>query len=340
MKLISEKKIKAAKNLIQNAKKIAVLGHYKPDGDAVGAASGLYEVLKNYGTEPSLIMPSKIADAISGIPHTDKILFHDDNKTESETALKACDLLFCVDFNAYKRVGEELMPFLKSLSCKKIMLDHHPEPENCSDIIISDTQVSSASEVAYEFLHLLGFQKYFSPKAAESFFTGIMTDTNNFSVNCSRRRTFEIAAELLGQGIDREQIYDRVYNRYNESRLRFTGFFLHKKMRILAKYNTAFALISLADQKQYSFKHGDQEGLVNLPLSLENVELSVFAMQTDKFVKYSFRSKSYFDVNAFARKYYDGGGHKRAAGGKSYDIPISELEHVFTERLKEFLEQK
>ncbi len=324
------------RQLISESQRFAVLGHHNPDGDSVSGSSAMFEILKQLGKEVSLLMPSKISDAIKHIPNVDHIIFHEFEKERVETVLLNTEVLFCIDFNAYKRAGDFMIPILQSITARKIMIDHHPQPEACAEFIISNTQVSSASELVYEFICEIGWEQYINQTVAEALFTGIMTDTNNFSVNCSRSRTFEIVSKLLAQGVERERIYEQVFNNFSISRLRFTGYFLDKKMRIYPEFQLAFAIFTNEEQNRYDFKHGDQEGLVNMPLSISDIDTSILVLQHDDFWKISLRSKGGTDVNLLARKYLNGGGHTRAAGGKLYFASQRKVEAYIVKSIEEF----
>ncbi len=326
--------------LLSENQKITILGHHNPDGDAVSGCTALFEVFRQLNKDVQLVMPSKISEAIKNIPNVEHIVFHEKDKEKAEKIFAETQVLFCIDFNAYKRAGDVLSPVLQACKAFKIMIDHHPQPEMCADIIISDTSVSSASELVYEVITELGWTNHVNQKVAESLFTGIMTDTNNFSVNCSRARTFEIAAHLLAKGIDRERIYEQVFNNYTEGRLRFTGYFLDKKMIIDHDLKISVATFSKREQDDYGFKHGDHEGLVNMPLSISGVEVSILALEHDDFLKLSFRSKGAVDVNVFARKFFNGGGHVRAAGGKLYKVKPHPATQFLIEKFAEYIKSE
>ncbi len=312
-------------------KNITIIGHYAPDGDAIGACLALHNLFKKLGLNSSVVMPSGIPEFLEYLPGAGEIIEHNNIKQDAEDLLNNADIIFCVDFNSVSRV-EKLSDVLKKSSAVKVMLDHHPEPENFPDFIISDTSVSSASEIVYEFI--INWNKsYIDKEIADCIYTGIMTDTLNFSVNSSQRRTFEIIADLLSYGIDKDEIYSQVYNNYSYDRMRLAGYVLNQKMKIIPEYKSSYIILTKDDLKQYNFKQGDQEGFVNLPLSVKGVKIACFFMEKSDCVKVSLRSLEDYDVNKFARKYFNGGGHRNAAGGKLF-IDINEVEEYVNRVIK------
>ncbi len=312
--------LQSIQNEIDKAKKIAVLGHHHPDGDSMGGSGAVYTFLKNMGKEVGLLMPSQFSPSLAWMPNVGEIIRYDLDKNAFEKSINEADLVFCVDYNEAGRTGAA-EAVLKNSPATKIVLDHHPNSGSYGNYIICETSVSSASEVVYEVLSKLNnAEKYICKTVAENLFTGIMTDTICFSVNSSRPRTFEIAAKLLKFGLDKDKIYGNVNFNFSEQRMRLMGFILDSKMNILPEYNLAYAVLSLKDQEKYNYKHGDAEGLVNLPLSIKGVDASVLFIEKEDYVKLSLRSTNDFDVNKLARLHFNGGGHQRAAGGKLDDI--------------------
>lgn len=326
----------AIKRLLSESRSVCILGHHNPDGDAIGSALGMYAVLKNAAYDVSVIMPNSSADFLSWLPNFDQIILFKDQSEQAEHILLHSDLIICVDFNEAKRTEAVETSLLKS-NALKIMIDHHPDPGNFADFTFSFTDYSSAAEIVFEFIDFAGLHDYFDKNAATCIYTGIMTDTLNFSVNSSGERTFMNIAKLLSFGIDKETIYDKVYNNFSFNRLRLVGYLLHKKMSLLEKHAFAYIILTKEEMRSFHFNSGDHEGIVNMPLSVKGVDASLLAIEKDDFVKISLRSKFDIDVNHFARQYFNGGGHTNAAGGKLYmdigkvnDYIISALETYFS----------
>ncbi len=332
MKIITKQLSQEIKQLLSDSKKITIIGHYAPDGDAVGSSLALYNLFKKYSYDISVVMPSFLPDYLKMLPASDKIIVYSKEDKKAETLLSISDTIICVDFNSTKRVGKLEKALLNSKAVK-IMLDHHPEPENFVDYIISNTEASSASEIIYEFIVIIGMNNLIDKTIATCLYTGIMTDTINFSVNSSRKRTFDIVGNLLELGIDKDKIYSQIFNNYSADRMRLAGYVLNKKMKILYEHNTAYIILNKKELMEYNYKNGDHEGFVNFPLSIKEINVTHIFIEKDDYIKTSSRSTSNFDVNKFARKYFNGGGHKKASGGKLF-ININEVENYILNAIK------
>lgn len=332
MKIISENFKEKTINFLKKDKSILIIGHYNPDGDTSGASLGLYLLLKNAGYNVRILMPSRLSDFLIWLPAANEIIYYEKHTTPE--IINNSDIIFYVDFNDVKRT-EYLEDELNSSKAIKIMLDHHPNPVSGVDLIYSDTEMSSASEIVYKFIEIIGFEKYINKDIASCIFTGIMTDTLNFSVNSSRPETFQTVAKLLSYGIAKDEIYDKVKNNFSLKRLKLIGYLLYEKMKIISGSNVSYMLISKDELKEFDFKNGDHEGIVNMPLSVSDVKISIIAVETDDYIKISLRSKGNYDVNLLSKKYFKGGGHKNAAGGRIYK-PYSETEKYIIDSVTEF----
>ncbi len=314
---ISENLIKSISTEIDNAKNIVITGHTNPDGDAVGASLALYHVLKKSIANVRVIMPNGIPRFLRWLPNCEEIIFYEHNEEECSDLIKNADIIFSLDYNELSRL-EEMGENLKNSKAKKIIIDHHPSPSNFADYIISDTSVSSASELIFEFIYMINKESHIDINVAESIFTGILTDTGAFSFNSSEHRTFEIVGELLKYGINKNEIISNVYSNFSEDRMRLQGFVLSKKMKVFHEHSSAYISLTKDDISNFKFAMADTDGFVNLPLSIKGIKFTVFFFEKTKYIKLSLRSRGDFDVNKFARKHFNGGGHKNAAGGKSY----------------------
>lgn len=333
-----QKKVKYLKELLKKKQQnIVIVSHRNPDGDAMGASMAIYNYFLKLGHQVDLVVPNNYPQFLNWLPNVKNTLVYDWYKTKCKSVFASCNILFAVDFNDLSRIREfenELMP----VDCYKILIDHHPDPGDFADLTISDTTVSSASELVYLFLNSLDFKDIIDKEIAECLYTGIMTDTGCFSFNSSHRQTFEIVANLIDIGIDKDKIYGLVYNNYSADRMRLMGHCLHEKMTYIPELSTAFIELTQEDIKKYNFKVGDSEGFVNIPLAIKGVILSVLFTEKDDIVKLSLRSKGDFSVNKIARKFFKGGGHNNAAGGES-KLPIKETVDKFISILEEYKEE-
>jgi phosphoesterase RecJ-like protein len=234
------------------------------------------------------------------------------------SALEGIDLLFCLDFNALYRT-KSMAAYLEQLKCIKILIDHHLEPQPTFDYGVSDTAASSTAQLVYETLYKLGEEQYITTEIAQCIYAGTMTDTGSFRFASTSARVHRMVADLLDRGLKHELIHQAIYDNFLENRLRFIGHSLLHRMEVFYEYNTAMMAIPYTDLKRFDLQTGDTEGLVNFLLSIQGIKMAALIIDRREEIKLSFRSKGDFDVNTFARKYFEGGGHFNAAGGRSSD---------------------
>ena len=330
----------AVRRFIDNADKILLTGHISPDGDSLGATLGLYHLLKQLGKDVMVMVPNRYPSFFEWMPGIDKVFVMEENKTEAVKIIKEADLIFCVDYNTLDRVNG-MKPLIEQSKAKKIMIDHHLDPNINCDVVISHPEVSSASELAFRFMCRMGFYQEVSLETAQCIYTGMMTDTGNFSYNSNDPALYQIVSKLLEKGVTKDVIYNNVFNQFSEDRMRLMGYCLHKKMRIFPEHHTAFISLTRKELYTFNFQSGDAEGIVNLPLQISGIHYSCF-MREDKVlpgdhcddvvgknkVKISFRSQGDRPVNIFAQEIFNGGGHANAAGGEFYG-PINEAVKLF-----------
>ena len=306
------------KKLTQPAERVLILSHRNPDGDAIGASLGLGNALMNLGHKVKILIPNAIPKFLKWMPGASDIFIYNHDKRRATDLLKKANLLFALDFNDLSRI-REFNDILQENKCYKVLIDHHPDPGSFADLTLSDTSASSTAELVYHFLLNMEFQHLIDQDVATCLYAGIMTDTGCFSFNSSRPGTFRTVAQLLESGIDKDYIFDKVYDNFSADRMRLMGYCLDKKMVFLPEYQTAYIALSQEELKQYNFKVGDSEGFVNLPLSIKGVNFSALIIENKDCVKLSFRSKGNFAVNQLAADHFSGGGHMNAAGGESSD---------------------
>ena len=295
-----------------------MLTHKNPDGDAIGSMLGLYHYLRNNKYEVTAMTPDEYPEFLQWMPGSSEIIRFSKDKKQGIKAIKEADIIFNLDFNTSDRLGGMEAYVLSSTSIK-ILIDHHPSPSAFSDYIISETTASSAAELIFLFIKALDGKSHWTKQIAECLFTGIMTDTGCFSYNSSAGDTYRIVAELLDTGINKDDIFSKVYNNFSDNRMRLLGYVLDKKMVVNRDYKTAYISLTQKELKEYKFTFGDSEGFVNYPLSIKGIIFSALFIEKDKFIKISFRSKGNFPANIFSEKYFNGGGHLNAAGGESYE---------------------
>lgn len=317
MNIEIKSKAKEFNQLIDKSDSFIIFGHVNPDGDAIGSTLAIYHYLKNRKKKPTVITPNDFPDFLKWLPDADKIVRHENHENESKNLIKTADVLIFCDFNDIKRLSK-LQEEIKQSNLPKVMIDHHPQPTGFANIEFSDTSVSSTAELMFEVLSEISVKEYMDTDFANCILTGIITDTGIFNHNSEQPRTYEIMASLIRLGGEKQKVINEVYNNNSYNKLQLLGNNLLNGMHYYPQYASAFIVLSIENQKKFDYKNGDSEGHVNIPLSIKGINFSALFIEKEEYVKISLRSKDRFDVNKFARKYYHGGGHKNAAGGKSY----------------------
>ncbi len=324
--------------LLKEPKNVVITFHQKPDADAMGSALGLYHFLLQLNHTVTVVSPTNWAGFLSWMPGCKKVLDYEMQTSKATAVLDKAEWLFCLDFNTLDRT-RKMADKLSSLTCTKILIDHHQQPqEETFDYGISDVNKSSTSEMVYDFIIESGYADKIDENVAECLYAGVMTDTGSFRFASTTASVHSMVADLKNHGLKHSQIHENLFDNFLESRFRFFGHVLLNRMEVFYEYNTALIAIPQSDLIKYNVKTGDTEGLVNFPLSIHGIKLACVIIDRGDERKSSFRSKGGFDVNAFARKYFNGGGHVNAAGGKNIE-PLDEVVRRFKEAIKENKEQ-
>lgn len=329
--------LKLFEERVQLSKKIVIVPHFNPDGDAIGSALGLYIVLKKLDKNVEIISPTIYPDFLKWLPYNNKIRVLG-KKTESDPSIfKDVDLLIGVDFNALSRI-ENIKDRFAGSSAFKVLIDHHPNPENFTDILISDISYSSTAELVFEIIESTLLNKYSDSDSATALYTGLMTDTGSFSFNSSNPNTFRVVGEMMKAGVDKDKTYDKVYNSFSVDRMRFMGHVMLNRMVVIPELKTGYIYITAKDRKNFNEQFGDTENFVNIPLGIKGIIFSAIFIERDNFVKISFRSKGSFNVNKFSAAHFSGGGHINAAGGESH-VSLQETTEKFVSILQTYSEE-
>jgi phosphoesterase RecJ-like protein len=297
-------------------KNIAITMHQKPDADAMGSTLGLYHFLVQFGHTVQVISPTNWARWLDWMPGVDTVLDYELQKTKADEFLENADLLFCLDFNHFGRT-KQMASKLQAITCEKVLIDHHQEPDVVSfDYGISSTAKSSTCEMVYDFIVGSGHRDKINLFICECLYAGVVADTGSFRFSSTHASVHHMVAYLKEQGLEHTKVHEALYDNFLENRLRFLGHVLTNRMEVLYEFNTVLVYITKADLLKYEIKTGDTEGLVNYPLAIQGVKLVGFVVDRDEERKWSFRSKGTFDCNTFARRYFEGGGHFNASGGR------------------------
>ena len=321
---------KILKEWISSSKRVAVLTHTNPDGDAIGSSLALALALNRQGIDAQVIIPDGLPDFLRWLPGIERSTTFVYKKEKAVEIIEGADLIFCLDFNDPKRIGPVEEYFSKS-DAHKVLIDHHQDPMQFTDIAISETWRGSVGEMIYLFLKEVFDQDVLNKEIATCLYVAIMTDTGNFSYASSYPEVFHVVGDLMKYDLDKDMIYASVYDAFSEDRLRLQGYCMQEKMVILPQFHTAY--ISLTDEELIRFNHrkGDTEGFVNIPFAVKGIMFTALFVEKKDRIKASFRSRGNFPANQIAADHFHGGGHINAAGGDSFDsmeITLSKLESL------------
>ena len=312
--------LQAFKAYIGRPRKAVIITHFKPDADALGSSLGLAGFLKKKGHKVQVITPSDYPDFLAWMPGNDEVLAlsKESNEVEKKAAelIAKANVIFCLDFSGLSRISV-LGDMVKKSKAKKVLIDHHLEPEKFADFVQWDEHSASTSGLVFELIKELDEESQVDEGIANCLYAGLMTDTGGFRHNNTTQKEFLMASELVGMGANPSEVARLIYDNATVERLRLIGYVLSEKLQVLPQYRTAYMTISSGELKKFGSQTGDTEGLVNYGLSIGGVRLAVLMYDRKEEIKLSFRSIGNFSVNEFARKHFEGGGHKNASGGSS-----------------------
>lgn len=314
------KDLQGLKTLLASPKKVVIVTHFKPDADALGSSLGLAGYLVKKGHSVAVISPSDYPDFLAWMPGKEMVIALTKDsivpQQKAKAVIEACDILFCLDFSSLKRINE-VGDMVKTSTAKKVMIDHHLEPEKFADFEKWDVSSASTAELIFELIDEWGDRELIDQDIANCLYAGLMTDTGGFRHNNTTNKEFLIASELVSRGANPSEVAKKIYDTNSLERLRLTGYALSQKLVVLPEYNTAYMTLTWEELRQFGSQTGDTEGLVNYGLSITGIKMAVLMYDRKEEIKLSFRSLADFDVNALARKHFEGGGHKNASGGQS-----------------------
>lgn len=305
-------------SLINNAETVVLCCHVNADGDALGSMLGWAEVLRAMGKEPLVVAPDQYPDYLKWLPNSDKIVRYDKHKEYVDMVLKIADLVFCLDFNTLSRT-DAMAAALEQSPAQKVLIDHHLEPDVDAVLTFSHPDMSSTCELVFRLVWQMGLFEKVGKNFAVPVYCGMMTDTGGFTYNSSSPDIYFIISQLLTKRIDKDKIYRNVYHNYSEHRIRMVGYVLCHKLVVDEERHAAFYTLTRDDLKRFHYIKGDAEGLVNMPLQIKGLKLSISLREDterDKMVWVSLRSVDDFPCNKMAEQFFNGGGHLNASGGK------------------------
>lgn len=322
--------------LVDESAHIVICSHRSPDGDALGSSLGLAGYLRSQGKDPVVCVPDMFPDFLQWLPGAQGIVRFDKHPDKVRALMADADLVFCLDFAQPDRLGDMASALTES-QAPRVVIDHHPSPAIPSVLLVDRPQMSSTSEMVFRIIWQIGGFEQLTQQDAACIYCGMMTDTGGFTYNSSNPDLFFIISQLLTKGINKDKIYRNVYNNYSESRLRLMGYVMYQKLVVVPEKHAAYYVLTRHDMKKFHFMKGDAEGLVNMPLQIKGVRLSISLRQDtehDGLVWVSLRSVDDFSCTKIAQKYFNGGGHLNASGGR-LNCSIKEAELIVQRAIAE-----
>ncbi len=316
---MKEEDIILVKNLLATPKKIVIIPHRSPDGDAMGSTLALYHFLLKLSHKPVVISPNDFPDFLAWLPGSETVLIYENDKENCTKVLKESDLVFTLDFNALHRTGE-MEHVLNKITVPMIMIDHHQKPSEYPAVTYSDTSIGSTCEMIYNFISYLDKKELLDKTIATCIYTGITTDSGSFRFPSTSSTTHRIVAELIDLGINNSEIHNQLFDDNSYNRLQLLGRAL-QNMKVFPEFKTSYTILTQKELDEFQYQKGDTEGIVNYGLSIKGIHFAAIFIEhrDENIIKISFRSQGAFDVNQFARENFNGGGHINAAGGKSQE---------------------
>ena len=301
---------------IARFKRVAILSHVNPDGDAIGSSLAFFFFLKKLGIDAQVIVPNDFPAFLSWMPGADNILIFDKKSEKGVEYLENADLICYLDFNHPSRTGLVHNDLCHCKKTPRLLIDHHRDADFSQfAAYLSEVETSSTSELVAELIQYHGFEKYLDDNIATCLLVGIMTDTGSFAHSIYHPETFEICGKLISPNVNYQMIHNKIYNTFSENRLRLLGYCISNRMTVLEEYHTAYIYLSKKDLETYNYQVGDTEGVVNFPLMIDNIKMAVLITERQGVIRFSFRSKGEFSVHELAATHFNGGGHVNAAGG-------------------------
>lgn len=330
--------IQPFRDFMGQTRKVVIVTHHKPDADALGSSLGLAGYLKKKSHSVTVITPSDYPEFLHWMPgHKEVLALEKGNEPVISENIKTAEIIFCLDFSALNRI-QDLTEVVRNAPGKKVMIDHHLQPEDFAEFVKWDVQAASTAELVYNLICDLGDEQLIDADIADCLYAGLMTDTGGFRHSNTRYEEFQVASELVRLGANPTKVSKLIYDTNSLERLRLMGFVLGEKLKVLPAYNTAYMTLSAEELKRFGSQTGDTEGFVNYGLSIKDIKLSVMIHERKDSVKLSLRSLGNFSVNEMARKHFEGGGHRNASGGSSA-LTLDQTVQKFLSILPEYKNQ-
>ena len=329
--ILEKAKIELLRQIFEESQRIVIVSHTNPDGDAMGSSLALAEVLQQQGHTVHCIVPNRLPYYMKWVPKSNEIIVHNADKLGiAEAVIADADCIVCADMSSLSRLEQLGDSIKKNTKARRVLIDHHLSPSEEFDVMFSFPESSSTAFVVYSLIVEMFGIEAIDQTVATQLYVGIMTDTGNFAFSYLTPELFRAVAALSETGIDIPQIYNNVYNSFTEGRAKLFGFVINRKMKSLIKGTVAYMSLTEEEMRRFWFQQGDSEGFVNYPLTIKKMRMSAMFTEQSDFIRVSLRSRGNVDVNEFARRYFDGGGHRNAAGGKSFKSMEETIKHYIS----------
>ncbi|MBR5844286.1 MAG: DHH family phosphoesterase [Bacteroidaceae bacterium] len=315
--IISAEKIEQLREAILLHNNIVITSHVSPDGDAIGSSLGLYHYLRKLNKQVTVVLPDMVPRNLHFLSGMRYVVYYTQQPEKAVDAIAKADMIFSLDYNALHRI-DKLSSHVSESKAYKVLIDHHLDPEPFCDITISHPEISSTCELIFRVIWQMGHYRMMGRSTAEAIYTGMMTDTGNFTYNSNQPEIYSIISQLVKKHIDKDQIYNLACNTQTANKLLLNSYAICNKMELFPEYGAAMISLTREEMTSYNFQKGDCDGLVNVPLSIKGIYFSVFIREDREYIKISLRSQGDFAVNTIAAEHFGGGGHKNAAGGEFY----------------------
>ncbi|MBQ5595158.1 MAG: bifunctional oligoribonuclease/PAP phosphatase NrnA [Alistipes sp.] len=336
---IANSKIEELRELLLVPQNIVILSHTNPDGDAIGSSLAWAEVLSSKGHNVKCIVPNRFPYYLEFMPNSSSVVIYKDDKDGSTNDMvRRADIIFCLDFHTMSRLDGLSDVIDENQHAKRVLIDHHLDPVEDFDIMVSYPEASSTCYLVSLVIERLFGAESITKSMAENLFVGMMTDTGNFAFSTLTPDLFRVVSILVNTGIHVPTIHNNVYNSFSEGRARLFGYVINRKMKIFHNGTVAHMSLTSDEMKRFWFQQGDSEGFVNYPLTIKKMKMSAMFTEHNDFIRVSLRSRGDIDVNVFAQRYFNGGGHKNAAGGKSFMSMPETIKH-FEASIKEYAKE-
>ena len=334
---LSQENISALKSLLNDEKRhnAVIVSHTNPDGDAIGSSLALRSVFMHCGHKATCIVPNKYPYFLDELCGVQEIVTFKTREAEALEAIREADVVVCADINTLSRLEQLSSAIRENTAAVRILVDHHLSPDPDFNIVFSHPESSSTAFLVYSLIENIFGTGFIDKCIAEQLYVGMMTDTGNFSFSHLTPELYRAVAVLAETGIDIPAIYNKVYNSFTEGRARLFGYVINRKMKTLRKGTVAYMTLTEEEMRRFWFRQGDSEGFVNYPLTIKKMKMSAIFIESTEYIRISFRSRGDVDVDNFARRYFNGGGHRNAAGGKSF-VTMADTVAKFLASVEEF----